>query len=150
MNQRGTSLVELSIMIAIIPILIGVWMNGSDLRTNYADRAARKLESDLRYCQQLALSEEVNCGLQVTNNTTYNVYRQAVGNIITDPFTRNGMTMNLSTFYNGVTFGANNYQVEFNNLGKPVIGSGLQMVLNDGTVSRTVTITANTGYVQVQ
>lgn len=149
MNQRGANLIELCLMIALLPIVIGSWMGNTDFQQANLDRAARKIETDLRYCQQVATSEEVNCGIQVTNNTNYNLYKQAVGNIMTDPYTRGGMLVNLATFYQGVTLGAN-YQVEFNNLGKPVIGAGTQIILTYGNSTRTVTVTANTGYIQVQ
>lgn len=148
-NQRGFSLVELVLITALIPIMIGVTLSSFNLSPQRVDQAARKVEADLRYCQHLAAAEEVNCGFQTNSLQVYQIYRQNPGALIRDPHTQQPMTVNLATFHAGVNFGAN-YQVEFNSLGRPVIGGGTLITLTDGQTTRQVTVLATTGYVQVQ
>ncbi|MBI4238242.1 MAG: prepilin-type N-terminal cleavage/methylation domain-containing protein [Deltaproteobacteria bacterium] len=148
-HPRGFTMIELTLVIAILPLMVASLIGVSNFTASNLDRAARRLESDLRYCQQLAMAEEVNCGFRVNTVTQYQVYRQNLGNLVVDPYTRQGMQIDLPTNYQGVLFNANNYQVEFNRFGQPVIGSGTPIII--GMTGQTKSVTVNsTGYVQIQ
>lgn len=149
-NQRGFTMIELTLVIAILPLMVASMIGFADFNASNLDRAARRLESDLRYCQQLAMAEEVNCGFRVNTFTQYQVYRQNLGNLVVDPYTRQGLQIDLPVNYQGVSFVANNYQVEFNRFGQPVIGAGIPVMISmpDGTLKQL--IVNATGYVQIQ
>lgn len=147
---RGFSVIELVLTLTIIALMTATYISVADFTGNALDRAARRLESDLRYAQQLSTAEEVNFGVITNNATTYTVYRINTATPTTDPHTRQPMTLNFVNGYAGISFGAN-YQVEFDPLGRPIIGGGTQFVLiHPAGNQRTVTVTATTGYVQVQ
>lgn len=149
-RERGFSLVELALMIALIGVMAGSYFMGAlNFNAGAVDRASRRIESDLRYAQQLAMTEEANHGLLSLNGTSYRMYRLNTGTPITDPHSQQAMNVDLTIDYQGVSFGGN-YQVEFDSNGRPVVGSGAQIVLNNGAQTRTVTVTPTTGYIQVQ
>lgn len=149
-SSAGFSLIELVLMMTVIAVMTATYITVVDFTGSALDRAARRLESDIRYAQQLATAEEVNFGVITNNATTYTVYRITTATPTTDPHTRQPMVTNWTTNYNGVSFGAN-YQVEFDSLGRPIVGGGTQFVLNhQAGGQRIVTVTATTGYVQVQ
>ncbi len=149
MRERGFTIVELVLTMSVIGLMVGVWLTVVDFTNGALDRAARRLESDLRYAQQLATAQEINFGVITNNATTYTVYRGVPGTPTTDPHTRQAMVVDFTTGYDGVTFTAN-YQVEFDPFGRPVVGGGTQFILNLAGQQRRVTVTTTTGYVQVQ
>lgn len=142
-------MIELVLMITLLGVMAGSYLAVVDFSANALDRAARRVESDLRYAQQLATTEEVNHGFITVGNWNYTVYRQTQATPVTDPHTRTPMNINIATSFNNASFGGP-YQIEFNALGRPVIGGGTQIVINHGNQTRTVTVTATTGYIQVQ
>ncbi len=148
-NHRGFSMVELVLVLSLIGIMSAVYFSFADFTGSSLDRAARRLESDLRYAQQMATAEETNFGVITNNATTYTVYRVNPATPVTDPYTRLPLVLNFASGYDSASFGAN-YQVEFDSVGRPVVGGGTQFVIGLNGKQRTVTVTATTGYVQVQ
>ena len=123
--------------------------------------AKQKLQSDLRYAQLLAFTQQVNHGL-IFNPTTevYSVYSQNTTNIIKDPASQKAFTVDYvnDNVYKGVgivstSFGSpTTNRVEFDSYGAP--SDGTSALTADGTVTLTaggtnltVTVTKNTGKV---
>lgn len=142
-------MIELTLTTLMVALSVGVFLTTVDFTSNALDRATRRLESDLRYAQQTAAAEESNCGMITTGANSYSIYCQNPGNLITDPHTQQALSIDFNTGYDGVAFGGA-YQIEFDTLGRPSIGGGTQCQLSLGNQTRTVTIVATTGYIQVQ
>ncbi len=148
-NNRGFQLIELILVMTLVGILAGVYTTTVNLDSNALDRAARRLETDLRYAQRLASAEEIAVGFQTTGPTVYQVYRGAPGVLVLDPLTKQGLNLDLTTDYQNVSFGGT-YQVEFDPTGQPTLGAGTSIVLQSGGDTRTITVLASTGYIQIQ
>lgn len=148
-KQRGFTMIELVLMLVLIPLLAAAFVGVSNFNANNADRLSRRLESDLRYCQQLAMAQETNCGFKTDSTTQYQVYSPVVNTLIIDPYTRQGLQISLAANYQGTAFNAANYQVEFDKRGIPVVGAGSNIVVSMNGTSRTLTVNS-AGYVQVQ
>jgi Tfp pilus assembly protein FimT len=148
-NNRGFTVIELVLTGVIIALMTGVYLTFVDFTDTALDRATRRFESDLRYAQQIATAEEVNCGIITTGNNTYNVYRGNPGTLLLDPHTQQAMSVDFVASFDSVAF-AGPYQVEFDILGRPVLGAGQQMTLSLNNQNRSVTVLTTTGYVQVQ
>lgn len=119
-----------------------------DLTNVSIDTATRKIQSDIRYAHHLARTTGVNHGVIFTAGGGYEVYRGSPGTPATDPLKRQSFTEDLSKFTGVYIQG--DYQVEFNTLGKPVIGGDSYVRLNaDGGAVRDVYIVADTGAVVI-
>jgi prepilin-type N-terminal cleavage/methylation domain-containing protein len=144
-NQRGFSIVELVLVILLISILaVGIDIfapaASSDLHP-----AARKVRMDILYARHMAMLTNVNHGIQFTNGVGYVIYQGTVATPILDPFDKTASFETLAR-YGNVQVSAD-YQVEFDSIGRPVIGGGGQALIADATNVVALTVTANTGSV---
>lgn len=166
-DRRGFTTIELAIVIVIVAILsvgsfvfIGFY-NGIKL-----DAAATKLAADIRYAQSQAMSYTVWHGVifNVNPTNTYSVYSTdgTTDTAVDDPakFGSN-LTVNLNTAFgaaiNSVTIQGGGHQIEFSPLGAPwtdkngtQISYEASVVLGFGSQTKTITITQNTGKVNVE
>ncbi len=148
-KHAGFTMIELALYISLLGLMAAAFLSTMNFTAGSLDRATRKIAADLKYAQQLAYSNEGVYGLRATSATTYEVYVGAPGTPATDPYTQGAMTLNLATNYAGVTFNNAAYRIEFGATGLPTIGGGTQILLSQAGTTRTVTITATTGYVTV-
>lgn len=147
-GPSGFSAIELAILISVVATLAVVAIGTMDLSAGALDGAVRRIESDLRFAQQTAMTEETPCGFVTTGLQSYQVYRQAPGTPLTDPHTQTAMTIDLQQRYRGVTFGGN-YQVTFQPSGLPT-GASVNITVRQGARSKTIRVTALSGMIQVQ
>lgn len=169
---RGFTLIEFIMVIVIVGILASLVI--PRFESFYAiklDGAVKKVVSDIRYVQQIAISEHVNT--RIVFNTaadTYTAYKEVPppgsGNwiIMVDPFSRSSLNpwVNFTTDpkYKGIDISNADFggtqTLRFNWQGVPQNGGGinlpaqglLQLQYQDS--SRTVYITPNTGMVRVE
>ena len=134
-------------MIALLGILVLSVAPQDSFNFFKVSTAAKQIEQALIYCQQLAQMKNQNCGIYFVANGTYTVYETSIGTPAQNPLTNQPWVINLSEDYERVHI-LNSGQIEFNTLGKPVIGGGSNIQIGDGENSKTLLVTANTGVVQ--
>lgn len=137
-----------------------------DIATTKAGAFVDKLRADIRYAQDLAMTQNrryrvyfnaapsPNPGYAVVNDADGNGTWGGAGEVATDPAGSGSLNIALNTGqYSGITFSAvgfsGNY-VEFNSLGVPFDSAGAFAVNKVITLSpggTTVTVTAQTGAV---
>jgi MSHA pilin protein MshC len=174
LRRGGFTIVELVMVIVIIGILSVIahsrFSSFYDLKL---EGAARKLAADIRYAQQVALSQHEAHGIEFdTTNNRYRLYAVSSGTNVTDPLTREAgvsgqswtsgyvVTYNTDPEFEGIdmtsaSFGSASI-LRFTSLGTPQdsVGANLSATGSVGMslqgYSRTVQVTPNTGQVAVQ
>ena len=86
-------------------------------------------------------------GSRATSVTTYEIYNVTTGAIVSSPLTNLPMQEDFSTNYEATSFGAQNYQIEFDRFGRPTLGGGTIIQLNYGGDQRQIQVTNTSGYV---
>ena len=167
MKNRGFTTIELAIVIVIVAILsVGSFVFIGFYNVIKLDAAANKMAADLRYAQSRAMSYTVWHGVvfNVDPTNTYSVYSTdgSTDTIVDDPAKfGSDLTVNLNTAYgatlNSVTIQGGGHQIEFSPLGAPwtdkngtQISYEASVVLGFGSQTKTITITPNTGKVNVE
>lgn len=121
MKKKGFTLIEVALVVGVLGILAALYTASTgDLSDISVDAASRKIQSDLRYAHHLARMTGTNHGAVFTQNGGYEVYRGSPGNYVIDPSNRGDLVVDLGNF-EGVVI-SNNYQVEFDSIGKPIMG----------------------------
>ncbi len=146
-RERGFSLIELIVVIAVLAIVAGVavprFMNQQGIRS---EAAARQLAADLRFSQRLAATFGTPCGVVVgEGGTSYTVFQGAGFAPAEDPLTREPFVVNLSEKYSTVAapVGA---AVTFDTRGRPSFSAGFGGSFTIG--GRTVAVEPETGAVR--
>jgi prepilin-type N-terminal cleavage/methylation domain-containing protein len=156
-REWGFTLIELIVVIVILLILSAVIapkitnvITGTRINT-----AARKIASDIRYAQSLAISAQTTYGVIFNPNptNTYSLYQNTSATIITNPFSGGLYTVQLNTGeYDGITiWGSGSSEVKFDSLGSPTLGGGSSVIIsnNGAAPTRAITVAANTGKVSI-
>lgn len=149
-DSGGFSLVELAIVIAALSIFVYSLAPQHNLGGLYVEAAADRLEQDLRYIRELAVTRNVNCGIQIQPNGNYILYEGATSNPTLNPLTQQTYSYNLSNNFNNVSF-QNIFTpltIEFNALGRPVVGGGTTLQIGDAARSISLVVTLQTGLVR--
>ncbi|MFA5187264.1 MAG: type II secretion system protein [Patescibacteria group bacterium] len=147
--KRGFTMVELVLSMGLLSVVALLAISYSfSVGSVSVDSASWRIQADIRHAQQLSTSTGESHGVIFVQGGTYTVYRGQVDDPVTDPLDGSPMVRDLSAF-GGVAID-NGYQVEFNGLGKPVIGGGgdVKVVTSDGA-SRRIYVIENTGAVVV-
>lgn len=150
MRINGYTLIELVLVIAILGILaIAVVLISPSITPARLDAAAKQVQSDIEYAQQMAMMVTTTHGVSFVASGAYTVYESTTATPIASPLTKQSMVMTLSDKFPDISI-QNNYTVEFNSFGSPTTGGGGSVVVTDGTNTRTITVTANTGKVTLE
>ena len=151
-------MIELVMVIVIIAVLaVAVSFSSGSIKVV---GAANKLMFDLRYAQQLAISQQVRCGVSFNpSGNSYFVYIGDTGTLATDPHTGSNLSIDFDTDsdYDGISLSSTNFgdQVSFNAAGAPynstpaLLSSQGIITLQQGSSLQTVTIEANTGEIKM-
>jgi len=166
MNHKGFTLIELVIIIILIGIIaVVVAPKLGDVTTTKASSFRDKLKADIRYAQNLAMSQNrryrvyfntapaPNPGYAVVNDANGNGTWGEAGEIAMDPAGGGNLSVTLNAGqYAGISITAvgfaGNY-VEFDSLGRPYDSGGLLAVSQSVTVTggSSVTVSPQTGAV---
>ncbi len=137
-------------MLALLGVLgLAAIVSAPSVSTTRLDSAIRQVLSDLEYAKQNASVTGVNSGIQFVSGGAYTVYQNTTATPLTDPVTNQSKVVTLSTNFPGISI-SGSITVEFNSLGTPVTGSGGVVTLTDGSSTRSITVTANTGKLVLQ
>lgn len=148
--MRGFTLLEMVLVLAVLGVMaVAVVISAPSPTTANVIAAARQVASDIEFAKQNAMLTGVNSGVFFRQNLHYTVYQGTSATPLTSPLTKQSMNTTLSTNYPGVNISAN-YTVEFNSFGAPTTGGGGSVVITDGTKTKTISVTANTGMVKIQ
>lgn len=136
----------LGMLVAVAPPLVPVSRQG-------LDGAIRKVYSDLLYARQMSLLSGSNRGASFTAGGGYLLYFGTPATPISDPVTKEVFTSThgqseLARF--GNIFITSSYQVEFDSTGRPVMGGGGSVILSNGTNTKSILVTSNTGLLEIQ
>lgn len=163
-EEKGFTLIELVLLIIMLGIMgLVISISISDINSTKLNSAARRLASDIRYAQQLAMTKQIRHGIVFTVPNTYTVIQENDPNPDT-PARNPAGGGNLIVDYNsdpqlqGVTISAPSFCVgaictqtlEFNSLGVPTDAAGTPLtsgsvILSYSGNSKTLTVIPNTG-----
>ena len=155
-HSSGFTLIEIIVVIVLIAIItfVAVPQMGNTIRTKRLFDAVEKLNDDLNYCRDYAISQHTNTWVvfDIVNNS----YQMSFGAIpppgstpLYDPARNTTGSFTLNTDYIGVTLQSVSFaglSISFNWWGTP--SEGGTVVLTNGINTHTTTVNAETGYVQ--
>lgn len=148
-NNKGFTLIELVMVIAIMGIFSFLLLaNISGVDKVNVSSTAWKVQSDIRYVHQLAMSTGRSHAISFYDGGNYNggyyVIDTVNWQIVTSPETREPMQVNL----NGIGI-ANPQYIEFNSRGEPIYGRGnVELVSREGETKK-IYVVSNTGAVVI-
>ncbi len=147
--RKGFTLMEFLLTMCMLTIIALLFITFTgDVGNVAVDAASWKIQSDLRYAQQLAMSMGTTHGIAFVNGGDYTVYEGTVATPVIDPLKRTAMVVTLNDF--GDVAVNTDLVVEFDAVGRPMQGGGdFVEVISSGGAARRVYITANTGAVIV-
>ena len=147
---KGFTLIELVSVIALLGIMaLAIVLISPSTNPARLDAAVKQVSSDIEHAKEHAMTTEKTSGVQFVAGGTYTVYEETTATPLIDPLTKEDMVVTLSSLYSGISI-STNYTVEFNSFGAPTIGGGGSVSLTDGTTTKTVTVTTETGKVTIQ
>jgi len=171
MHRTGFTLIELVVVITIVGILaVAVLINGSAKGPVRLEAACQRLAMDLRYCQQMAMAEQVRFGISFdTGDESYFGYRISTATKARDPQTQGdlGVDFDETDEFKEIEIVSTNFgnAIEFDSIGKPYNASGVALS-SEGIITlqvaavvgarrgriarKTVRIEPNTGKVSIQ
>lgn len=131
-SNKGFTLLELIMTISLMGILgVSVIPLITSSQAFGLDNATRKLESDIRYAQSMAMTKGEAYGFRNISdgkNTTFEVYLVSSGLPAKSPYSREPMLEDISAKFKGVFFEHNNHHITFNAQGNPTFITGGQYV----------------------
>lgn len=152
MRNAGFTTIELVLTIALLGVLaLGITTMTMDYKRSYMEVAPQKARSDIEYARSLAMMKRGTTFGVFFDDTLdrYTVYEASVSSPVASPQTKQSLIETFSK-WPGVTVTGGNYTVEFGQFGQPTTGGGGSVQLTDGSVTKTISVTANTGRVSVQ
>ena len=148
--MRAFTAVEVLLSVLLLGVLaLAAVMLVPPIGTYRLNAAANQVRSDIQYAQQNAVTTGQTSGVQFVNGGAYTVYQGTVSTPLLSPLTRSTWIVTLSTNYPNTVI-SGNYTVEFDNFGNPTTGGGGSVALVNGSITKTITVAANTGRVSVQ
>lgn len=161
MSKTAITLIELIMVIVIIGIMAVLAIPRFETYQEIKlEAAARKLVSDIRYTQGLAIAKHENYAVEFnTALEKYRIFRLKDNSTVIDPLTRRNFIVDYKarTEYKGINIVSANFgetsTLRFNYLGVPQDGNGNNLTRNGEVVisykgqTKTIVITRNTGKV---
>jgi prepilin-type N-terminal cleavage/methylation domain-containing protein len=150
MIARGFSLIELVMVIAIVGVLgLVAIIYAPSIDNTRLDAAAKQVVSDIEFAKQNASLTGVISGVNFVSGGAYTVYQGTTATPLASPLTLQSMVVTLSAKYPNIVI-SSNFTVEFDSLGSPTTGAGGSVTLSNGSATKTITVTANTGKLVLQ
>lgn len=149
-TQNGFTLIELVLVATALAILVFSMAPQDNLGGLYVEAAAQRLEQDLRYARELAVTRNINCGIQFQASGNYLVYATSPLTPVLNPLTQQSFNYNLGNNFPNVNLLniLTTLLVEFDPLGRPILGGGTTLQVGDTQSTISLVVTANTGLVR--
>lgn len=151
LRKTGFTLVEVAIVIVSLSILILSLVPQYNLNNINVEAATQRLEQDLRLARELAVTKNINCGIQFQTNGNYTLYETTPATPSLNPLTQQSFSnYNLGTHYRNVNIInlISPLLVEFDPLGRPISGANTTIQVGDTQTVISLTVTPNTGLVR--
>ena len=120
------------------------------------DTATRKVQSDIRYAQNLASTTGEPHGFRVNSDNTYVIFKpndMGAEEIVASPHDKNPMQIDIGEDYPGITFVSDNFptnEILFDEIGRPTTGGGSNIIMqNNNSEQKTLSISNVTGKVDI-
>ncbi len=156
--MKGFTLLELVLTIVVLGVLTGSAMPLFTQSDSFAvANAAKKLESDLQYAQNLATTTGENHGFRniadddITSN--YEIYNVDEDEAVSSPYDHEPMQEDFAESFSGTIFVSDDHEIEFDETGMPTIVSGGNTITisnEDGSETTTLEIVESTGMIRIQ
>ncbi|MBU0504890.1 MAG: type II secretion system protein [bacterium] len=131
-SHKGFTLLELILTISLMGILgVSVIPLITSTQAFGLDNATRKLESDIRFAQSMAMTKGEAYGFRNISdgkNTTFEVYIVATGLPEKSPYSREPLQEDISDKFKGIFFKDNNHHITFDAQGNPTFITGGQYI----------------------
>lgn len=154
MNEKGVTLMELLVVVAIVAVISSiVMMSTGDLRQTYAVKAAaRTIFGDMQRARLAAIREgreHYLCFSPAETFTSYELHRKGINITACDADDIVLKTNVISSEYRGMTFAESfsGSSATFNPNGKSSSGN---VMITGGASTKTIIINGNTGNVRIQ
>ena len=112
------------------------------------DAATKVVASDIEFAKASARASGQTSGVSFVQNGAYTVYEGSTATPLKSPLTLQDLIVTLSSTFPGISI-SNSFIVEFNAFGAPTTGGGGSVTLTNGTDTKTISVTANTGRVGI-
>jgi prepilin-type N-terminal cleavage/methylation domain-containing protein len=139
----GFTLVELILVLTIVAVLAVAAVIGFDVSGADTDAVAIALRSNLQLAQDLAMTQGSPYGFRSIDASNYEIFEGAPGSPARDPLTASDFLVAISP----VVFAGVTPIITFDSTGVPDIAADAPIVITHLGVTRTVTVTAETGFV---
>lgn len=143
-------MIELVLVLTALSILVVSLAPQHNLGNINVEAAAQRLEQDLRYARELALTRNANCGVQFQINGNYLVYQTSPLTPVLNPLTQQNFSYNLGNDFKNVNLLniLTTLLIEFDPLGRPIVGGGTTLQVGNTQSTISLVVTANTGLVR--
>jgi type II secretory pathway pseudopilin PulG len=150
-SQNGITLLELVLCLAMLGILAYVAspIIGNSTSALSLDAAAKQVEADLRYAQNMATTTSDNYTWHAVSSTQYQVLTNT-GAVATSPYNHQAMTVSLSTSYPNTSLTPVPADIVFTGgTGAPNAAATLTLQNSTTGTCKKINITATTGNMNV-
>lgn len=155
--MKGFTLLELVLTVAVLGVLTATSMPlFTDADSFALTDAAKKLESDLQYAQNLATSTGESHGfrnIEDDSASNYEIYNVDDDEAVTSPYDHEPMEEDFAESFAGTVFVTDDHEIEFDETGMPTFVSGDNTITisnDDGTETVTLEVIESTGMIRIQ
>ena len=140
-QDSGFTLIEVIAVLALISILGAIAVNRFSANPAALVGETAILKNHLRFAQMKAMNDNVSWGIDFASGS-YSLLENGAAASVNLP----GEGLTSHTFSGGVTVSSSVVPVNFDSWGSPG-GSNIAITVTDGANARSITITANTGFI---
>jgi prepilin-type N-terminal cleavage/methylation domain-containing protein len=137
LGNRGTSLLEVSVVVAILGVSTSIAVSRLNAGTRHIDSAHQELVANLRLCRAQAVAGGFHCQVSVTSSTGYRVERMLPPEAPNGPWTADASTSRPVVLPVGVTLSQASGAFEFDTRGSLVsLAARTPVTLTDAGYNR--------------
>ncbi len=144
LGKAGFTLVELIAVMVIIAALMTAAMARIDNSAGSLDAVANVIRSNIQLAQDLSMTQDAVFGFESISASDYRIFDGAPGTPARDPLTGGDFEVTISP----VAFVGVVPTITFTN-GIPSNGALATITVQEASIQRQITVTPNTGFVQI-